>query len=645
MLRIQRNQNNKMVVSVSNHKTIANPNYLFSFQHILSKEKVQFFPKNISTSTNRYDEFEFNEGIAPSNYTGDVPYEIFPYPGQYYYSVYEMFNTNSTNPQYAFDKLEEGRAVVEDESVPDPYSYTYTSSNEENSNYIYYTPGTNEERITIAFQYDIFNTGGSYETWRYAYPSIKVQDLETGVIETIPNTLTGEGSCGEFNRAVGELYHKEITTGSTWAGFKMYMDETEVISKGYGFEYPTPSQNAFSGITFYNFREGFIPPIWSVDYIQHNTDGTETTGTSAWAKVAPLNRQIATISGNSDASYSFSRVSYTGSTFQEACDNYYASDGVNLRRIYYTYANSSEYWWVDTGTTSTYSLTDCLQTKNDSDFFAAVFDGTGVRVASASTEGNIVYYDTCIPPTPTPTPTASITPTPSITPTLTPTSTITPTPSITPTQTATPTLTPTPSITPTHTPTPTLTPTPSPVYNGITTFGVEVDSAFISGGYSIGYRWTDPSLATGTGTTAGNIASAFARVWAYDGITFPTPPTTPGNIYTMELIDVPLEYTPSQTWTNTGGAVDKITLEIVSYDSGLQTGVMYVRYYYEGTLVDTDATATFQYVRTGSSYEWYVGSNWSKDGWGYFAVEPANHLLQENADALLTEGNDFIDQE
>jgi len=136
MLRIQRNQNNKLVVSVSNHKTISSPNYLFSFQHILSKEKVQFFPKNISTSTNRYDEFEFNEGVEPAGYTGDTPYEIFPYQGQYFYSVYEMFNDNSTNPQYAFDKLEEGRAVVEDDSVVEPYEYTYISTNEENENFI-----------------------------------------------------------------------------------------------------------------------------------------------------------------------------------------------------------------------------------------------------------------------------------------------------------------------------------------------------------------------------------------------------------------------------------------------------------------------------------------------------------------------------
>jgi hypothetical protein len=463
MLNIQRNQNNKMVVSVSRHKTLANPNYLFSFQHILSKEKVQFFPKNISTSTDRYDEFEFNEGFEPAGYTGDVPYEVFPYPGQYYYSVYETFTTNSTDPKYAFDKIEEGRAFVEDESVPDPYEYTYTSSNENNSNYIYYTPGTNEERILVSYQLNLSNSSAAYETWKYAYPSIKVQDLETGVIETIDITLSGDGGCDTYNQAISDLYFKEITTGSTWAGFKMYMDETEVIQKGYGFE-----DDGFSGLTFYNFRPGFIPALWSVDYIQHNTDGTTESGTTAWSVDVnnPVNRQIATISGNSEASYSFSRTQYTGSTFQEACNNYYAADGVNLHRIYYTYSNPLEYWWQQiTGTTSTYSLTECIQTPNDTDFFIAANRGLGViAIASANTTGDLVYVDNCIPPTPTPTPTSSITPTPTITPTNT--ATPTPTQTITPTTTNTPTPTITPTQTGTPTPTPTITPSPSPVmYN------------------------------------------------------------------------------------------------------------------------------------------------------------------------------------
>lgn len=482
MLRIQRNQNNKMVVSVSNHKTINNPNYLFSFQHILSKEKVQFFPKNISTSTDRYDEFEFNEGVEPNGYTGDVPYEIFPYPGQYYYSVYEMFNTGSTNPQYAFDKLEEGRAVVEDESVPDPYDYTYVSSNENNSNYIYYTPGTNEERLQVSLKYFSPNSSQSYYTWKYAYPDLLVEDLETGVIERIPNTLSADGynPCDSFNRASGETFHKEITTGSTWAGFKVYLDPIQV--KQYGYENAaiskTPDQ-VMTAKTYYDLGVNtLIPTTYSANTTEYYADGSSI---DRYAFIAfsinndPPAGVIFSLTGNSSADYSYSQTHYTGSTFQEACDNYYAADGVNFRRIYYTYANTNEYWWNDTGTTSTYSLTECDQTISDTNFFIAQNSTYGVSVASASTEGNVVYYDTCIPPTPTPTPTSSITPTPTLTPTqtatptttptLTPTSTITPTPTITPTETITPTptITPTSSLTPTPSITPTITPSPSQV--------------------------------------------------------------------------------------------------------------------------------------------------------------------------------------
>lgn len=469
MLVIRRNQNNKMVVSVSSHKTLSNPNYLFSFQHILSKEKVQFFPKNISTSTDRYDEFEFNEGVEPVGYTGDVPYEIFPYPGQYYYSVYETFNTGSTNPTYAFDKLEEGRAFIEDDSVPDPYEYTYVSSNEENSNYIYYTPGTNEERLQVSLKYFSPNASAAYYTWKYAYPDLLVEDLETGVIERIPNTLYGTGyPCDSFNNASGETFHKEITTGSTWAGFKVYLDPIQV--KQYGYENAaiskTPDQ-VMTAKTYYDLGVNTAIPItYSANTTEYYADGSSI---DRYAFVAfnidnePPSGVAFSLTGNSSADYTFSQIHYTGSTFQEACDNYYADDGVNFRRIYYTYANSSEYWWNDTGTTSTYSLTQCEQTISDTTFFVAQNTGSGVAVASASTEGNIVYYDTCIPPTPTPTPTQTITPTPSITPTITPTQTETPTP--------TPTITPTQTETPT--PTPTITPSPSAVitYNLLTEGG------------------------------------------------------------------------------------------------------------------------------------------------------------------------------
>ena len=477
MLVIRRNQNNKMVVSVSRDKTLASPNYLFSFQHILSKEQVQFFPKNISTSVDRYDEFEFNEGQEPSGYSGDVPYEIFPYPGQYYYSIYETFTTNSTDPKYAFDKLEEGRAIIEDSSIPDPYSFTYTSSNENNSNYIYYKPGTNEVRPLVRFNPTYFNSRQSVFSWSYKYPNIYVKDLTTNVVEEIPMRLYNQtGICDTYENASGSTYYKEITTGDTWNGFKMYMDTTELIS--YGYDYDGDSvvggiTRALSGITYSNFRQGFIPPLWAVDTIEHYNDGSNITGTASWNKTLGLSVFVSDITGNTITPYTINDQLFSGSTFNEVCSDYYAGTSVSDKIWFKTTAE--KLWYINTGDTSNYSMTECVFTPPTTNFFVGkfIFDDGLVYVGSANTSGQLVYVGTCIPPTPTPTPTSTITPTPTLTPTNTPTQTITPsitpsltpsltpsiTPTLTPTNTPTSTTTPTPTITSTNTPTPSITPT------------------------------------------------------------------------------------------------------------------------------------------------------------------------------------------
>ena len=59
MLLIKTGQTNTMVVTVSQNSTISNPQWLFSFTHIFSKDNVTFIPTDISTHKNRYDEFEF----------------------------------------------------------------------------------------------------------------------------------------------------------------------------------------------------------------------------------------------------------------------------------------------------------------------------------------------------------------------------------------------------------------------------------------------------------------------------------------------------------------------------------------------------------------------------------------------------------
>jgi len=456
MLYIKRNEENRLVVTVSQHKTIADPSYLFSFEHILSKEKTRFYPKNVSTSTSRYDEFVFIEGEEPEGYTGDIPFVRFPHEGQHYYSVYETFNENSTDPNYAFDKLEEGRAIVEDDTIPSEFT-AYISSNENNANFIYYEEGINEERIMVSMESNFQNSSASRWTWKYAYPDVYIKDLQTDVIETLSYTLTGEGLCNEYNEVFTDTYFKEITTGSTWAGFKVYYDETDVLSKGYNWDYSAAAGNQVSGTTYYNFRPGFLPIFWAYDYIDHHFDGTTSTGSTVWAKDVntPKNIYVGPISGNSPTTYGYGLSGISGLTFSDVCrcSQLDACEaGTENITLYFNTSDESEFWTAsNSGSSITYATEKCGPGDEDTNtYFFLVNRGLGQRyVAQFNGDGTLTYYDTCVPPTPTPTPTPTFTPTPSITPSITPTGTLTPTP------TQTGTLTPTPTVTGTLTPTPT----------------------------------------------------------------------------------------------------------------------------------------------------------------------------------------------
>jgi hypothetical protein len=136
MLIIRKNQVNNLIATVSMNKTLANPYYLFSFQHVTSKERVTFLPEIIS-SNNRYDKFRFIEG--QTNLSNIPPVVQFPYLGQYYYSIYEQLSPTNTDIALTFNKLESGRAnVIVDNAQPDLCFFEpYISSNENESNYIF----------------------------------------------------------------------------------------------------------------------------------------------------------------------------------------------------------------------------------------------------------------------------------------------------------------------------------------------------------------------------------------------------------------------------------------------------------------------------------------------------------------------------
>jgi len=133
MLIIKTNQPNTLVVTVSQNSELTNPEYLFSFTHIFSKQNVSFIPTDISTHKSRYDEFYFVEGTG----VGQIH---FPYQGQYLYAIYEQpAGSGNLNPALAFNVVENGDAQVfpSSASTMDSQYDIFISSNEDNSNVIF----------------------------------------------------------------------------------------------------------------------------------------------------------------------------------------------------------------------------------------------------------------------------------------------------------------------------------------------------------------------------------------------------------------------------------------------------------------------------------------------------------------------------
>lgn len=133
MLLIKKNQVNTLVVTVSQNAELVNPEWLFSFTHIFSKDQVRFIATDVSVHKTRYDEFIINEGTG----VNDVN---FPFQGLYTYGIYEQpSGSGNLNPALAYNLVESGQAQVlyQSASTIDASYISYVSNDEYNSNYIF----------------------------------------------------------------------------------------------------------------------------------------------------------------------------------------------------------------------------------------------------------------------------------------------------------------------------------------------------------------------------------------------------------------------------------------------------------------------------------------------------------------------------
>lgn len=109
------------MITVTELTTIQNPKYLFEFIEEQSDDKVYCILENVSTATERFDEFVIVDGV-------DV---TFPYNGFYSYKVFQQESDSNLNPDLSDGLVEEGRAhIYEEESPSGEYDTIFT-------NYIY----------------------------------------------------------------------------------------------------------------------------------------------------------------------------------------------------------------------------------------------------------------------------------------------------------------------------------------------------------------------------------------------------------------------------------------------------------------------------------------------------------------------------
>lgn len=108
MLRLERNQSSTMIVTATELSSLPSPYWLFEFTHEQSFEQVFCILPNISTGTDRYDEFVITDGV-------DV---TFPYAGFYTYRIYDQTSSTNLDPALATSLCEEGRAHVYETGSP-----------------------------------------------------------------------------------------------------------------------------------------------------------------------------------------------------------------------------------------------------------------------------------------------------------------------------------------------------------------------------------------------------------------------------------------------------------------------------------------------------------------------------------------------
>lgn len=113
MIYIEKSTTNNVILTLSESSKLTTPNFLFVFlnEYNLEAQSITFSTPDISSYTNRYNQFVIVESATGSTTGGyDVPLNLVS--GQYKYTVYEGLTASLDISQTTGIIIEEGRMVV-----------------------------------------------------------------------------------------------------------------------------------------------------------------------------------------------------------------------------------------------------------------------------------------------------------------------------------------------------------------------------------------------------------------------------------------------------------------------------------------------------------------------------------------------------
>lgn len=107
MIYIEKDSENKIVLTLTENSTLSNPNYLFVFENEFdtATEPIEIYLPDSSTSTDRYNLFTLTDGSG----VGD---DLDLTKGQFTYTIYEAVGIPVTVSDTTGEIIEEGRMVV-----------------------------------------------------------------------------------------------------------------------------------------------------------------------------------------------------------------------------------------------------------------------------------------------------------------------------------------------------------------------------------------------------------------------------------------------------------------------------------------------------------------------------------------------------